>query len=92
MSNVWDRIRDDSELASARRAISIRDFTHIIRHATADYKQALTALVANPHGCRFCDYGTLRNPEKPHDDDCPYATAERLTTSEAPSILHHEAA
>ncbi len=31
-------------------------------------------LLAEPHGCRFCDSGLLRS-EKPHDADCPYEQA-----------------
>jgi len=76
--STWDRIRNDETLASARQKISFRDFVHIMRHAQSDYRAVLTALIDNPHGCRLCDYGVLRNPSKSHDDDCPYAVAKSL--------------
>jgi hypothetical protein len=38
-------------------------------------RAALRALLANPHGCRFCDSGELRREDRSHDDDCPYLVA-----------------
>lgn len=42
-----------------------------------EMQNALFAIVKNPHGCVFCDCGTLRVPNKGHEDDCPYTIAER---------------
>ena len=77
--NAWDRIRDDDRLVRARQKLSLRDINIIVQHAQVRHGEALRALMANPHGCRFCDYGMLRNPAKGHDDDCPYLLAGRLT-------------
>lgn len=38
-------------------------------------RAALLRLLAEPHGCPFCDSGKLRNPAKDHTDDCPYKVA-----------------
>lgn len=35
-------------------------------------------LLDNPYGCVFCDYGRLRNPSKPHEEDCEYAVARAV--------------
>jgi hypothetical protein len=43
---------------------------------------ALTAILADPHGCRFCDSGKLRNPKKEHDDTCGYLLAATALKSE----------
>jgi hypothetical protein len=48
--------------------------------------KAIAALVANPHGCTYCDYGKLRippefphsNPFNTHDKDCGFAMAETI--------------
>ena len=42
------------------------------------YEGALRAILRDPHGCRFCDSGKLRNPEKGHDAECGYALAEAV--------------
>ncbi len=36
---------------------------------------ALRRILDEPHGCRFCDSGKLRNPLGGHDDDCGYEMA-----------------
>jgi len=38
-------------------------------------RNALKAIMAEPHGCVFCDSGKLRNPNKDHDPACGYALA-----------------
>lgn len=38
-------------------------------------REAILAILANPQGCPMCDAGVLRNPNKSHWDDCPYAMA-----------------
>ncbi len=42
-----------------------------------DLAGALEAVIADPHGCAFCDYGILRPSarEKGHDDNCVYVRA-----------------
>jgi hypothetical protein len=40
-------------------------------------RRALAALLAEPHGCVYCDSGKLRNPAKPHEADCGFLMAER---------------
>lgn len=37
---------------------------------------AIRRILAEPHGCRFCDSGILRNPSKTHDHDCGYDMAK----------------
>ena len=44
----------------------------------ADLKAALDAILAEPHGCVFCDSGKLRNPEKDHDPTCGFAMARAI--------------
>lgn len=46
--------------------------------AAPDLLNALKLILADPHGCRFCDSGKLRNPSKEHDNDCGYFAAERV--------------
>lgn len=41
-----------------------------------EMRRALEALVAEPHGCVFCDSGKLRNPNKPHAPDCGFDMAQ----------------
>ena len=36
---------------------------------------AIAGILAEPYGCPMCDSGKLRNPEKSHWPDCPYAIA-----------------
>lgn len=50
-----------------------------------DYNRALVALkaiLADPYGCPFCDSGKLRNPAKPHDEDCGFALARAALSSD----------
>lgn len=49
--------------------------THLIV-ATPDMRTALLAILADPHGCPFCDSGKLRNPNKGHTDECGFALAQ----------------
>lgn len=44
-------------------------------HALAS---ALRGLLAAPYGCPMCDAGRLRNPEKTHWPECPYAIARAV--------------
>lgn len=39
---------------------------------------ALAAIIAEPHGCVFCDSGKLRKPDKPHTPDCGFALANEI--------------
>ena len=80
--NVWEEIAKDPRLAVVLRKVAMRDLYVIADHIRKPYREAIRALVANPHGCRFCDYGVLRKPENPvkgHDENCPFAAAEVLT-------------
>ena len=45
------------------------------KQKTEPLQKALTALLAKPYGCPFCDSGKLRNPTKDHDEDCGYRMA-----------------
>lgn len=85
--SVWDRIRDDAELKHARKALSFREFYRIFRHAQADYRAAIDGLLENPHGCAFCDYGRLRNPNKSHADNCAHALVERLIKRDDEAVV-----
>lgn len=38
-------------------------------------RAALERILAEPYGCSFCDSGKLRNPVKPHEEDCGFAMA-----------------
>ncbi len=77
-NNAWDRIGADPRLADARRKMSIHEIRLIIQHAQARHDEAMKAILADPHGCRFCDYGILRNPSKDHDNTCGYALVAAL--------------
>jgi hypothetical protein len=83
--NAWDRIGADPRLASARRRLSIHEIRLIIQHAQARHDAALRAIVAEPFGCVFCDSGKLRNPAKPHEDDCGFAMAAALVSEPSQS-------
>jgi hypothetical protein len=37
--------------------------------------RALAAILAEPHGCVFCDSGKLRNPDKQHEITCGFDMA-----------------
>lgn len=47
--------------------------------AKEKYEPAIRAILAEPHGCPFCDSGKLRNPNKGHGESCGFAMAEALT-------------
>lgn len=38
-------------------------------------EHALRLILADPHGCAYCDSGKLRNPAKGHDPVCGYHVA-----------------
>lgn len=38
----------------------------------AELEKALRAILAEPHGCVFCDSGKLRNPVKHHAIGCGF--------------------
>ncbi len=48
------------------------------RHERNEVLAILRRFLESPYGCGFCDSGKLRNPNKPHDDDCPFLQAERM--------------
>ncbi len=50
------------------------DKSRIAQHAAA-LERALAAIISEPFGCAFCDSGKLRNPSKPHDEECGFALA-----------------
>jgi len=41
-------------------------------------RDTLAAIVAEPHGCVFCDSGKLRNPQKGHTPECGFERANLL--------------
>jgi len=82
-----ERIYGDPSLAKARRNLSARDLYAIAGHIRGPYVNVIRALLKDPHGCRFCDYGKLRTPDDPtkgHDSDCPYLRAELLHLEPTP--------
>lgn len=63
-------------------AAEMRRFAHALLKASeqrqqAEMEKALIRILAEPHGCQFCDSGKLRNPEKPHDPNCGFWLASR---------------
>lgn len=47
----------------------------------AKLEAVIKDLLVNPYGCRFCDSGKLRtpnDPEKDHDEDCPFLVATQV--------------
>lgn len=77
-TTAWDRIGNDPALANARRKLSIHEIRLIIVHAQARHAAVLKSIISDPHGCRFCDYGKLRNPAKEHDEACGYSMAAKI--------------
>lgn len=45
---------------------------------------AISAILADPHGCVFCDSGKLRNPTKDHTPECGYSLARALSAGKSP--------
>jgi len=45
-------------------------------------EHALRLILADPHGCAYCDSGKLRNPAKGHDVVCGYLVANRVLNRE----------
>lgn len=89
MHEFWERIRDDRQLDRARRKLSLHEIVTIAKHARecSDVGVALRAILADPHGCRFCDYGKLRTPDNPakgHDANCPWLLAETALVGDEP--------
>jgi hypothetical protein len=41
----------------------------------ARYERALKLILAEPYGCQMCDSGKLRNPAKPHREECGFEKA-----------------
>lgn len=41
-------------------------------------EHALRLILADPHGCAYCDSGKLRNPAKEHDPVCGYFVADQV--------------
>lgn len=39
------------------------------------HNEVIAAILRDPHGCRFCDSGKLRSPDKDHDATCGYKMA-----------------
>jgi hypothetical protein len=44
--------------------------------------EALKAILRDPHGCRFCDSGKLRDATKRHDASCGYPMADAVISAE----------
>jgi hypothetical protein len=75
-ANVFERMAQEPECGPALSKLSMKDLYAIVRVAREAPLEALRRIADDPHGCRFCDYGNLRNPEKDHDSDCPYLFLE----------------
>lgn len=45
-------------------------------------ESALSAILADPYGCRFCDSGKLRHPHGCHDPECGYGRAAKIGLEE----------
>lgn len=54
------------------------------RRADEAVLDALRGLLAEPYGCSLCDSGTLRDPAKGHQPDCPYEKARDVLESYNP--------
>jgi hypothetical protein len=52
------------------------------------FYRAFNELLMDPHGCKFCDSGRLRNPQKEHTDECGFGQIQKimedLTINERP--------
>lgn len=73
----------DSELADVER---VRDALGVaLNRATT----ALHAILADPHGCRFCDSGVLRDPAKEHDHSCGFELARAALAASPVSPAEH---
>ena len=81
-ANVFERMAQDPDCAAALRKLSMKDLYAVVRVAREEPMAVLQSLMADPHGCPFCDYGTLRNPAKEHDADCPYLRASTLPNTQ----------
>lgn len=56
-------------------------------------REIIQRLLADPGGCRFCDFGVLRKPDSPlkgHDEDCPYLAAHAYLDNETSTIVKRE--
>ena len=56
-------------------------------------REIIQRLLANPFGCRFCDYGVLRKPDNPlkgHDEDCPYLAARAYLDNETSTVVKRD--
>jgi hypothetical protein len=70
--------------AAARRLV--QSLEELDRARIQPLEAALKAIIKNPHGCTYCDYGELRRPPKfphsrtdnTHDRACGYAMAAKL--------------
>ena len=56
-------------------------------------REIIQRLLAEPGGCRFCDYGVLRKPDNPlkgHDEDCPYLSARAYLDNETSIVVKRD--
>jgi len=56
-------------------------------------REIIQRLLADPGGCRFCDYGVLRKPDNPlkgHDEDCPYLAAHAYLDNETSTVVKRD--
>jgi hypothetical protein len=56
-------------------------------------REVIQQLLTNPFGCRFCDYGVLREPDNPlkgHDEDCPYLAARAYLDNETSTVVKRD--
>lgn len=56
-------------------------------------REIIQRLLADPGGCRFCDFGVLRKPDNPlkgHDENCPYLAAHAYLDNETSTLVKRE--
>ena len=56
-------------------------------------REIIQRLLADPGGCRFCDFGVLRKPDNPlkgHDEDCPYLAAHAYLDNETSTVVKRD--
>jgi hypothetical protein len=69
----------ESEVMDLRHIIEKQEYELFSQKLLTDhYREALLWILAEPHGCAFCDSGKLRNLNKGHDERCGFAKAQDL--------------
>ena len=56
-------------------------------------REIIQRLLADPGGCRFCDFGVLRKPDNPlkgHDENCPYLAAHAYLDNETSTVVKRD--